>query len=74
MSGADAHKVEPGSEHACPVCRETIFSEEGSYEICDTCGWEDDPVQGGDPDVAGGANDQSLNQARTAWAARKSAA
>ncbi len=48
---------------ACPCCNEYTISEVGGWEICD-CGWEDDPVQEAQPDLAGGANRMSLLQAR----------
>ena len=52
----------------CLVCGlEDAFSEPGVYDICRRCHWEDDPVQRGDPDYAGGANRMSLNAAREAW-------
>ena len=51
----------------CPVCGKTVFTEPGKYEICDVCGWEDDPVQFKDPDYAGGANRLSLNESRRKW-------
>lgn len=53
--------------HICPVCSEFEFSEQGSYEICEVCNWEDDPVQLNQPDLAGGANQFSLIQARQLW-------
>ena len=53
--------------HLCPVCGQTEFSEIGSYEICDVCGWEDDDYQMRFPDSDGGANHISLNQARQAY-------
>ncbi|WP_352708292.1 CPCC family cysteine-rich protein [Mesorhizobium opportunistum] len=48
----------------CPCCGSRVVREPGNYEICKECGWEDDPVQGADPDYAGGANELSLNQYR----------
>ena len=51
----------------CPCCGAKVFSSRGEFEICEICGWEDDPVQEADPDYAGGANKKSLNQARTEW-------
>lgn len=51
----------------CPCCAARVFSELGGYEICDFCGWEDDPVQFDDPDYVGGANGKSLNQAKLDW-------
>ena len=57
-----------GPAHACAVCGQGIM-EAGSYEICQFCGWEDDPVQNADPNFCGGANQMSLTQARTYWKA-----
>jgi hypothetical protein len=55
---------------ACPCCEERTLTARGAYEICRRCGWEDDPVQAADPDLRGGANRESLDQARAAWRAR----
>lgn len=49
---------------SCPCCGKETILEKGAYEICDVCGWEDDPVQSADSDYAGGANKLSLNQYR----------
>jgi hypothetical protein len=47
--------------YPCPCCGYQVFSEPpGSYEICPICFWEDDNVQLGFPDLAGGANSCSL--------------
>ncbi|MCE5200773.1 MAG: CPCC family cysteine-rich protein [Armatimonadota bacterium] len=55
--------VTPGT--TCPVCGlEDAFDEPGGYDICERCGWEDDPVQSANPDPSGGANKESLNEAR----------
>jgi len=54
--------------HPCPCCGSKTISESGAYEICELCGWEDDPVQSADPDYAGGANGKSLNESRREWA------
>lgn len=54
----------------CPCCESKIIEEPGTYEMCDICHWEDDPVQSGNPDYAGGANKDSLLDARSAWAKR----
>ena len=59
------------SGHPCPVCGQHRFSQKGSYEICPVCGWEDDPVQERDPDFSGGANRQSLQEYRAAFASKK---
>ncbi|MDC3958222.1 hypothetical protein KEG38_30465 [Polyangium jinanense] len=49
---------------ACPCCGLLTLPDRGHYEICDVCGWEDDPIQDQMPDREGGANAVSLNQAR----------
>ena len=52
-------------EHVwCPVCGKTEVEE---YEFCNVCGWQHDPIQYIEPDLDGGANDMSLNQARKAY-------
>ncbi|MEJ5114436.1 CPCC family cysteine-rich protein [Erwinia billingiae] len=55
------------SEYVCPCCERFEFSEEGSYEICPVCDWEDDSIQNADPDYCGGANVMSLNEAKKAY-------
>ncbi len=62
-----------GDELLCPVCRRGRFEEKGGWEICEVCGWEDDPVQRRDPDLTGGANHLSLHQARLAYLAANEA-
>jgi hypothetical protein len=42
-------------------------------DVCGICGWEQDGVQLDDPDYRGGANSESLNEARVEWARRKCA-
>ncbi len=54
-------------ENLCPVCGRHRFSKRNSYEICPVCGWEDDALQKENPDFEGGANSQSLNEAREAY-------
>jgi hypothetical protein len=58
------------SLYPCPCCNSLTFCGRGDYEICEVCGWEDDPVQSDDPTFAGGANSCSLNEARAQWQAR----
>lgn len=42
----------------------------GTYEICSCCHWEDDFVQYHNPDLAGGPNIMSLNQAKQHYIAK----
>lgn len=52
--------------YACPCCGFLTLSKEppGTFEICPVCYWEDDYVQYNNPNLTGGANKESLNQAR----------
>lgn len=52
--------------YPCPCCGFLTRSESnyGTYEICPICGWEDDNVQAEKPEFEGGANKESLNEAR----------
>ena len=51
---------------ACPCYDYKTFDHEpnGSYDICEACFWEDDPMQLKDPDYEGGANPMSLRKAQ----------
>lgn len=48
----------------CPVCGKSEVEE---WDICEICFWQSDPIQNADPDYAGGANDESLNEYRRIW-------
>jgi hypothetical protein len=61
-----------GRLHPCRCCGARTIACLGHYEICSVCGWEDDPHQAENPDLRGGANKPSLNEARSAWRARHS--
>ena len=52
---------------ACPCCESYCLAEAGGFEICEVCGWEDDPTQEVQPGLAGGANKVSLIQARETY-------
>lgn len=39
----------------------------GTFEICKECWWEDDDAQFRDPDLRGGANAESLHEARARY-------
>ncbi|HYR11203.1 MAG TPA: CPCC family cysteine-rich protein [Longimicrobium sp.] len=55
--------------HPCPCCGFRTMTEawRGTYDLCPVCNWEDDGVQYHDPDYRGGANLESLNEARAAF-------
>jgi hypothetical protein len=54
----------------CACCGQATLELE-DFDICDVCGWHDDPVQNDDPDYRGGANFASLNEAKKAIAEGK---
>lgn len=58
--------TQKNENYACPCCRFLTLSEPycGTFEICPVCFWEDDIVQYNDPEFKGGANQESLNEAR----------
>ncbi|HSW88227.1 MAG TPA: CPCC family cysteine-rich protein [Candidatus Saccharimonadales bacterium] len=56
----------PLKKYFCPCCGYKTLDEKpsGTYDICSVCFWEDDDIQFDDPDYKGGANDESLHEAR----------
>ena len=56
----------------CSCCGQLTLESEGHFDVCDSCGWEDDNIQRDDPDYWGGANSMSLNQAKEAYKTGKS--
>ena len=48
----------------CPCCGKEKVRE---YDICSICSWENDLIQEEHPDMRGGANIMSLNEARWAY-------
>lgn len=34
------------------------------FDVCETCDWQNDPMQNENPDYKGGANKLSLNEAK----------
>ncbi len=61
--------ISSGNIHPCPCCGFMVFYEPvGSFNICPICFWEDDLVQLGFPDLAGGANKCSLIQGQQNFA------
>jgi len=59
------------SPRPCPCCAHLTLSDwqSGSYEICEVCNWEDDSVQFADPAYRGGANIESLDEAKSRFEA-----
>ncbi|MCZ8400604.1 CPCC family cysteine-rich protein [Achromobacter xylosoxidans] len=55
------------SLYLCPCCGRLTLHELDVYEICEICGWEDDPVQSRDPTYSGGANASSLLETQAIW-------
>ena len=51
----------------CPVCESDNTGDTPEFDVCPVCEWEDDHLQRDNPDYSGGANDESLNEARAAW-------
>lgn len=67
-------RTDAGVVFECPCCDEWTLSEAppGTYAICPECGWEDDYVQFVDPESRGGANRESLVEARAMSRLRRS--
>lgn len=53
-------------KYKCPCCGFYTMPQSigDTYDICPVCYWEDDGLQLQNPDIAGGANKVSLNEAR----------
>lgn len=60
-------------KYQCPCCGNFTLDEcpPGTYDICSVCGWEDDPVQFENIDYKGGANVESLRQAKERFKKRE---
>lgn len=54
------------TEIKCPCCGKTYV---GDYDICSVCNWENDPIQSENPNLQGGANQMSLQEAKAAFSA-----
>lgn len=66
IPSTDLQSCAPGHRRVCECCGHRTLRDlcPGSYEVCPICFWEDDLIQTRDPDFAGGANRQSLSEAR----------
>lgn len=53
--------------HKCPICGQYEFPEEGSFDICEVCGWEDDLYINDEGKEDSGANCCSPRVARVLW-------
>lgn len=51
----------------CACCEQYTLPANSVYEICENCGWVDDPSQNQNMDLINGANPMSLRQARALW-------
>jgi len=64
--------MKPGDDYMndfyCAVCNSLVAGSDAGY--CDVCDWMQDTVQEHEPDYRGGANNITLNEARTRWALR----
>jgi len=58
--------------HLCPVCGKYEFESHGSFDLCEECGWQDDPMQESEETDEGGANPEGLRFARILYKAGKS--
>lgn len=58
-------------KHPCPCCGFLTLCEQppGTFAVCPVCYWEDDDTQFNDPTFRGGANEESLIEARENFAA-----
>jgi hypothetical protein len=74
--GGEHDNVRREGQFPCPCCGFRTLTEQapGTYEICELCGWEDDPVQFDDPMFPGGANRESLIECRLAFFSSTAAA
>ena len=55
---------------ACPCCGQKTLPDQGQFDICPVCMWEDDPLQREDPTDAEGANLLCLSQYQAAYRAK----
>lgn len=58
-------------KYICACCGYRTLEEDPchpTFEICNVCFWEHDPVQEDKPDFSGGANALSLNQSKANFA------
>ena len=56
----------------CPCCGHETEGTQNNWEICEVCGWEDNPSQSKHPESWGGANSLSLNLSKKVWSWQRS--
>lgn len=56
--------MEIKEKYQCKCCGYFTLGEEGAYDVCPVCFWEDDAAMYRDPDLTGGANSVCLTEAR----------
>ena len=59
---------EKNGKYSCPCCGKLTLDKPDFGYICSECGWEDDFGQNENPDLYGGANYISLNDAKKLYA------
>ena len=64
MTNSDNYRIIEVSKNICACCG-TIYVD--FFDICDVCGWQNDPLQNKYSDYEGGANKMSLNEAKEAY-------
>lgn len=59
-------------KHPCPCCEAPgVVNKEGQNDLCEVCGWIDDPKTRQDPSYVGPPNRMTIETARGKYWARK---
>lgn len=57
-------------KYQCPCCGHHTLPEQGAYEICGVCGWEDCGITASHLDVHSEPNHMTLREGQRRWAKR----